>query len=136
MSAPGGRSLAIALSVVVTLVIAVGLYLAGSPATARQEALDRRRVDDLHVIALQVKLYRTTHGALPPSLAAVDSASRIAPVSRDPVTGEPYGYEILSDSTVALCATFALPSEPDIRPDRDAHPAGRYCFPDLLSATR
>ena len=135
MSAPGGRSLAIALSVVVTLVIAVGLYLAGSPATARQEALDRRRVDDLHVIALQVKLYRTTHGALPPSLAAVDS-SRIAPISRDPVTGEPYEYEILSDSTFALCATFALPSEPDSRPDSDAHPAGRYCFPDLLGATR
>jgi len=131
MSEGPGRSIAIALSLVVALVVGIGLYVSGSPATARQEMLDGRRVRDLRDAKTEIYSYWHRYHALP---AAIDSISPVPADSaghRDPVTGTPYEYRVTSDSTYELCAVFALPSPAEADVDW-RHPAGRHCFPVTL----
>ncbi len=131
MSDASGRTLAIALSLVMALVVGIGLYVSGSPATARQEAIDGRRVRDLRKTKEEVYSYWHRHHALP---ATIDGASPVPADSashRDPVTGTPYEYRVTSDSTYELCAVFALPSPGEADVDW-RHPAGRHCYPITL----
>ena len=124
-----GRTLAIALTVIVIAAVGTGLYVAGSPRTAREEALDRRRVDDIREIEGRVKEFRRAYGTLPSTLASIESADGVASIRRDPATGEPYEYQVTGDSTFVLCATFAFPSAETNRYGSErAHPAGRHCF--------
>ena len=128
MSDASGRPIAIALSLVMALVVGIGLYVSGSPAAAREEAIDGRRIRNLRDTKAEVYSYWRWYHALP---ATIDSASPVPADSashRDPVTGTPYEYRVTSDSTYELCAVFALPSRGETDVDW-RHPAGRHCFP-------
>ena len=116
MSDLTGRSMAIALSLVMAGVVGIGLYLSGSPATARQEELDERRVDALREAKAEVHGYWRTHHRLPP---AIDSVS-------------PVEYRAINDSVYELCAVFTYGS-PDRAGFEWRHPAGRHCFILLAS---
>jgi type II secretory pathway pseudopilin PulG len=121
--------------------IIAGFWLIGSPQTMRAQALDRRRAEDLRAVAAALKARysgagQATYGRLPPQLPNDLRALRQdrSDVTRDPVTGERYGYARETAGTYRLCATFA---RADDAPDNVylslQHPAGRACFRFNLS---
>lgn len=128
MSEGPGRSIAIALSLVVALVVGIGLYVSGSPATARQEKIDARRIRDLRDARAEVYSYWRRYRVLPATMDSVSPVPADSTAHRDPVTGTPYEYRATSDSTYELCAIFALPSPSEADVDW-RHAAGRHCFP-------
>jgi hypothetical protein len=107
--------------------VAAGLVLVGSPAEARLQRLDDRRVDDLTGLANAIDLAWTRTGRLPGSLD--EAAAGVPP--HDPDSAEPYAYREIGRGTYELCATFARPSEAtpatNTRPFW-THTAGRQCF--------
>lgn len=127
-----GKLLATALVAAVLAAILIGLYLAGSPAEARLLRLDAHRVDDLRSISWAVAEYRRGRGRLPPALDSLPLAIGDAPSVFDPVSRQPYTYEVTGDSSYSLCADFARPSPSDRDNRYDAawrHLQGHFCFP-------
>jgi hypothetical protein len=131
------KLLATVVTAAVLVAIVIGLYLAGSPAEARLLRLDDRRVDDLRSISSALAEYRRGRGHLPPTLDSLPLAIGDAPKLRDPVTLQPYTYEVTGDSSYSLCAEFARrsPSERDGRYEAAwRHLPGHFCFPLMASA--
>ena len=126
-----GRTLAAGLSLVMAVVVGVGLYISGSPATARLEMIDARRVRDLRDARAEVYSYWHRQHAVPATLDSISPVPADSASHRDPVTGTPYEYRVTSDSTYELCAVFALPSPEEADVDW-RHPAGRHCYPVTL----
>ncbi|HTK04975.1 MAG TPA: hypothetical protein VL500_05290 [Candidatus Eisenbacteria bacterium] len=97
-----------AVVIMVAAVIAVGLYVAGSPSKERERRFDEQRVNELQQIANAVDsaYYRDNH--LPASLEmlAANKQEFYVPSLVDPKTGVPYEYQITGDITYDLCATF------------------------------
>ncbi len=134
MTRSRGFWLAVVASLVVAGAVGAGLLAVGGPGAARLEKLDRERTEDLRAIedGLARRWERT--GRLPRSLDSLGAAEGVlAGNLTDPATGERYAYRVLSDSTYALCATFARASDgrtelayglSGIGP----HGAGRHCF--------
>ncbi len=130
---------------VVLATIVVGFIVTGSPVTARQHRFDERRVADLQTINNAIQDYtlgesrrrplaeRSIERALPQTLEQVRAAAtHRRPDIRDPETGLPYRYEILSDSEYRLCAEFRFARDEELTPEWN-HPAGAHCFEfDLL----
>jgi hypothetical protein len=118
-----------------------GFRLVGSPQNMRTQALDRRRAEDLRVVAGALKTRyesawparsRRLPAQLPDDLRALRPDGTDA--TRDPVTGKRYGYAREPGRKYRLCATFARRDEaPDIGDLSIPHPAGRACFRFNLS---
>lgn len=133
MNRAGGVKLLVsAVTAAVVAAVIAAVVVLGSPAHQRQRHLDERRVRDLSSVTATINLYASTHGALPPDLAALgrEPGPRHAP--NDPDSGAPYEYSVHGSESYQLCATFALPSpETDAsHMERDGwtHAAGRQCF--------
>lgn len=132
----GERALLYGAIGVVVAAVVTGLVLSGSPAKARLEKLDERRVQDLRSLVRAADLAWTRQGTLPGSLAELaELASLPAERTRDPQTGEPYEYRPSAGEGYELCATFALTADhPSTVLDRMAkdtfwsHGGGRHCF--------
>jgi hypothetical protein len=138
--APRPASWAARIGVVVAALTAVlGLWLSGTPGTARQQQLDAQRVEDLHRIQNAVERYYETNGEVPAGIQDLDTMPvglRSDELS-DPESGEPYAYTRIVSVRYELCATFKKPS-PRPRPGERRpspagdvfweHPAGRHCF--------
>jgi hypothetical protein len=109
---------------VVVAVVGAGLLSIGSPAKARAEALDARRVRDLADVASDLHdNYTDARKPVPKTLSLTQ---------RDPVTERSYGFARISSLRYRLCATFALPT-PASRNDETPssfwrHPAGYHCY--------
>lgn len=133
MTEPTGRPIALVLSAVVLLAVGAGLYLVGSPARAREYALDERRVQDLRESRAQVGAFWRRHKVLPATLGSAATTADDSLAHHDPVAGTPYEYRVTSDSTYELCAVFTHPSR-NARSAEDSwrHPSGRYCYPASL----
>lgn len=132
--------------VMVTIVAAVGLYVAGSPGTQRELKFDEQRLSDLQEIASVIDMYYSRKGAVPYALdeLSLSGSSEYALRSvNDPVTDEPYRYEPIDSNDYRLCAVFDQPTPEDenaMRPTpvymdkfspyaRDwTHPMGEYCY--------
>lgn len=143
------RYAALVSSAAVAGAIVIGIVATGSPAVARQQKFDVRRVEDIRMIhtevmnqsvgsdwrSAQVTLVLRT--PLPESLDAVaQHAVRQRPRTLDPATGTPYGYEVTGASTFQVCAVFDTARE---EPGDIAwnHPAGRHCYSfDVLKPVR
>jgi len=119
--------------VLVVAVMLLGLWLAGSPARARRQALDQRREQALLQISQLVESHYRTFRSLPGTL---DDLMRIGPrpglVLTDPVTRERYDYRAVDSLRYELCASFDAPdsvapyggvADPFWR-----HVAGHACF--------
>lgn len=118
-----------ALTAVVAVAVAAGLYLAGSPADERQRRLDERRVADLTGIADATDVYWTRHGRVPATLDELRREPGAALTASDPETGEAYELHPEGGKSFEICARFAQPS--DARRAGDGfwrHGAGRQCF--------
>ncbi len=107
--------------------VAVGFASIGPPQHMRLVELDRQRVDDLRSLAYDLRSSDQSRGTerLPERLVGTDDPNRRR---RDPQTRVPYEYHRESARLYRLCATFALPSDPDESPARWRHGAGRACF--------
>jgi hypothetical protein len=119
--------------VVATVVASVlgGLFLLGSPQTARERGLDARRIADIRGIANAVDLYWTRQGRLPASLADLSQERGIQVNPLDPETKRPYDYRVLGENSYELCAEFASKAaEEGHIPSGDfwAHGSGTQCF--------
>ena len=130
---------AVACSLVAAGVIA-GFWLIGSPQNLRTQALDRRRAEDLRaVVGALEERYRGSRVAWSPLPARLpDRLHALRPdgsdATRDPVTGQRYGYIRESAGTYQLCATFARADDAlDAGFLSIPHPAGRACFRFKLS---
>jgi hypothetical protein len=129
-----GRVAAMLASVLVTIGVGVGLYLAGSPGEARLHRQDDRREELLSSADFRIEEYHREHGQLPASLdATLPEWSRDTLRTRDPVTGIPFDYRATGDSAWELCATFARAGEGNLSTLRN-HPAGRHCFSRRIAA--
>jgi len=135
--AAGPSQLARAAGALVVAVMLLGMWLAGSPATARRQELDQRRVRELFSISQSVEAEFQRSGRFP---VALDDLVRHRPNSglslRDPVTHAPYGYAISDSVSYDLCARFDAPDS--VGPYSSAvdnfwrHPAGEVCFTFLV----
>lgn len=129
MAFSSSRRLATAVSLAMAAAVIAGLLVLGSPARQRSVHLDERRVADLGQLGTAMRLYWQQHHALPADLQAL-ALPRAA--SRDPATGEAYGYAVIGEDRYRLCARFDLATAPDAdaQPwlgNLGRHPAGWYC---------
>jgi len=123
--------LAMSLVIVVALASVIGGFIViDSPATSRSVKFDEQRVNDLTDLDNRINLYYKENQELPEDL----SAPRFSQF-KDPVTDQPYEYQILGEEKFELCAIFDLKAnteDSDYRyyADRDwyYHEAGRQCF--------
>jgi hypothetical protein len=111
----------------------LGLWIAGSPAGARQQALDQRRVRELFDISNAVQAEHDSYGKFPANLQdLVRLRTRSGLQLFDPVTRMPYRYEVLDSVRFLLCAKFDTPDSvgpygPMVDPFW-RHTAGHVCF--------
>lgn len=118
------RLIPIAAILIVVAVVGAGLFSIGSPARARAEALDARRVRDLADMASDLhENYTDANKTVPATFALT---------RRDPNAEQSYGFKRLSSLRYELCATFELPT-PSSRNDETPssfwrHPAGNHCY--------
>lgn len=126
---------------IVAVVVTVGIWLSGSPASVRRVRLDEIRVQHLQETESSIFSYWQNKRELPSSLSDVTSIGYGRMVV-DPETGKAYDYVMGSTTTTfRLCATFITSSTydsprsyPIYGPTGFAtdiywdHPAGYHCF--------
>lgn len=118
------RAAAIVAVVVVVGVVAAAFAVLGTHGNARAEALDRKRVFDLGLIAQRL---HDDYGSAGQPLPLELPDSR-----RDPVSGKPYEYRRLDAARYVLCADFERSAGPASEGSNQIgtfwhHSAGRYC---------
>ena len=123
------RIFVIASTALVVVVVAVGVFLTGSPMQARIRSLDRERVQALMRLSGVVERYHDDHDALPRSLEALAAGQPgLSPEDlRDPVTNARYEDRPTGADTYQLCAAFGGPSAVDEEVFW-RHAKGRDCF--------
>ena len=129
---------------IVTVAIAAGFFIVGSPQSERLRRFDDQRVSDLQIIQGQLNYFWQNKEKLPLTLSDLkDPISGFNP-GKDPQTGADYVYNVKSDLEFALCANFNLSSfqsgkpsielptyPPQYYPSGDSnwtHDAGYVCF--------
>lgn len=97
-------------SCIFSLVI-VTLLVSGTPFEQKSIALDRQRLKAFNTIKSQIEVYSYTKGQ-PQNLSQVTSLNSgyYAKSLRDPETGKPYDYKVISDTSFQLCTTFSTGS--------------------------
>lgn len=128
------------ISILVLAAIVYGFLEVGTPWNVRKEKSDETRVADLGSIKSSVDSFYGVYLFLPQSLDSMkqyeDHYSSLSDL-KDPVSGEPYEYKKVTNTTYELCANFSAPSKKDSSdsiydyPRSDStfdHPKGRHCF--------
>jgi len=99
--------IAILVSAVVAVVLAIGLTLSGSPGEQRAMRLDNDRTNNLVSITYSVDTFWREEKRLPLKLEELqESRFTTGVMIQDPVTGIPYPYRTITETTYELCATF------------------------------
>lgn len=88
--------------------IVAAMFSGGSPATGRAEARDNVRRGDISRLSDLALCIAREEGALPDILGPHDICDSDPPLT-DPFTGTAYDYEVLSEDSFRLCATFERP---------------------------
>lgn len=118
---------AIAATVVVVIVVALGFYVLGGPGTQRLVQSDLRIVRSLADLARQINFKWNNSGkVLPRTLDNVTDSAK-----QNPITHELFLYHPKSNSEYELCATFATDNRNAQMQNTNnqwAHPKGPYCF--------
>ena len=119
---------------VVVLVVGYGILLAGSPTTQRALQSDQIRASNLQQISFAIDEYWARNQNLPETLEELqDSRYYFVEAVFDPITKEPYEYQVLGEKQYELCATFDLASRDNRVSPRLSlkvweHEKGRACF--------
>ncbi len=132
MAAPRRRGLWAAAAVLaVSFGIVAALIHLGSPAERRKLWLDEKRVGRLENLVHDLETHLEKTGELPTDLASFRRMPWANALAFDPVTFQPFDYEVLDSGRYRLCADFARPSPPpprDRAPDFWHHLQGRHCY--------
>ena len=117
--------------------VIAGVMVAGTPAEARRQRLDRVRAGDLRSIAMSIDAFWQRHERLPDSLGELVADPRAQVSIEDPDNEQRYEYRIQGENSYELCAVFQLASIPNNRaPDAFwLHDADRNCF-SLVASQR
>jgi hypothetical protein len=129
MILPASATAVVAASVIAAIV------MLGGPSAQRKYKLDDVRVRNLTLVASSVNGYFNRHKGLPADLDSLAKEPGYNIPRRDPETGKPYEYQVLSTASYRLCADFALDSAGDPANTLGAnsnpswaHGSGRQCF--------
>jgi uncharacterized membrane protein YidH (DUF202 family) len=101
-----------------------GLFLVDSPKVTKMKKFDLQRVEDLTNINSLVIYAYASDKAIPDYFPRMSNY-------KDPATGKPYEYKILSADQYEICANFALAAPATSYPQQlewYSHLAGRQCF--------
>jgi len=136
VSAPIGRWMLLAASIIVVGTLVAAFMAMDTPGQVREQRLDQRRIADLGQIDGAIGEWQRGHGTLPASLAELAAQPGVSLAVRDPVSGAAYGYEPGTGLKYRLCAVFTTdtakrdPQQDMFRytDQRWPHPAGRHCF--------
>jgi hypothetical protein len=101
-----GATVLIVSACVVCAAIVAGIVMQGSPASQRLRKLDAARVARLSGVEMLVKRFAAVHKALPRDLAELAREPGFSVPPQDPVSAQPFDYEILGTDSYRLCATF------------------------------
>ncbi len=102
---------ALAVTLLAVAAVAASLWV-HPPSAYRTDQLDQRRGWDLQHLSTQIGAYWRSHRELPPTLDVLVGDQRINPRTlRDPETGAPHRYRILSKTSYLLCAAIAHPDQ-------------------------
>jgi hypothetical protein len=119
---------AITASLAVLIAIVAIFMVTGPPEAETDPRLDDRRVADLQRLAGVISVYHEETSSLPVTLAALADGQTLQSEPLDPVTSEPYGYEVEANEAYSLCATFDNSSDVTQQGGFWLHDAGRVCF--------
>ncbi len=136
-----------AVSLIITIVVIAGFFIAGSPKQARIMQLDQKRIQDLQFIQQEILNYWLNKAELPTSLSQIKDDMRGIVLPHDPETNEEYQYQKTGQFSFKLCANFIKASqtyqkenspktnipkypEPGFFTDQKnwEHPQGFFCF--------
>ena len=96
---------------VVVLAVGYSIFLTGSPITQRLLQADQLRVSNLQQISFAIDEYWARNQKLPEMLGELqDSRYYFVESIADPITKEPYEYQVLGEKQYELCAVFDLAS--------------------------
>lgn len=119
---------------IIVLAVGYGIFLTGSPTTQRALQSDKVRVAYLQQISFAIDEYWARNQKLPETLEdLLDSRYYFVESIADPVTKEPYVYEVGERMEYRLCAIFDV----DWRENRTSvrsplkvweHGVGENCF--------
>lgn len=109
-------------SIIALIVIVSGFFFIESPLVQRQRSQDDVRIRNLTDIQNVINNYALNNdGKLPASLAEL---TLVEGTANDPITKEPYRYEVVDAKKYRLCATFET-SNLQINPNGDStYPSG------------
>jgi len=119
------KILAVVVSVVVLASITAGFFIIGTPGEQRERRFDDQRVQHLQMLQNEVVNYWVQKEELPEQLSNLENSITGFAVPTDPATSAVYEYNILSDLSFELCATFAQPNK-----DGGADRGGMY-YPEI-----
>ncbi|MFH1712552.1 MAG: DUF5671 domain-containing protein [Patescibacteria group bacterium] len=102
------RIAAIVASVVIVSWIIAGFFIVGTPAQQRSIRFDEQRLMDIQELQSEVITFWQRTKRLPENLTQLQQGSYRA--YNDPLTNEPYQYEVTGDLDFKLCVTFATAS--------------------------
>lgn len=135
--------------VLVLASITTGFIVMGSPRAQREYRYDMQKVNDLQNIQWQVISHWQMKRSLPSTLEALNDSLKPGIVSKDPQTGESYGYKVTGNLSFELCANFnreyraGIPMGGGVYPlssrsvyydmgvtgdENWQHPVGEHCF--------
>jgi hypothetical protein len=136
-----GKPLAITGAIAAIASVSYSIYL-NPPSTVKAHSLDQQRLQSLQQIDFAIKTYYRNHQALPDRLDTVEIGNGLSERSnwRDPVTHQPYQYDIMSKTTYRLCADFSADSADSEKQERPylgafrSHHKGHDCFQQDVNA--
>jgi hypothetical protein len=122
--------------VLILIVIITGFFFLPSPATQRLASQDDTRIMNLQSLENSIDQYALVHnGSLPKTL---QDMTLVVGSDQDPVTKQPYVYQIADATHFKICATFATSNK--IQTDKTypmydtswLHGVGQTCFDRVL----
>ena len=119
---------------IVILAVGYGIFLAGSPSIQRSLQSDQLRASNLQQISFAIDEYWSRNQKLPETLGELQGSRYYFVESiADPITKEPYVYQVLGEKQYELCAAFDLASAKSGARLRFPskvweHEAGETCF--------
>jgi hypothetical protein len=123
--------LAIAGAVAAVAAVCVSISL-NPPSAVKAQALDQQRLQGMQQMDFAIKAYYRTHQALPDRIGSLENSGLMDRSNwKDPITHQPYEYDLAGKTSYRLCADFSADSEPDDHPYGTGfrqHHKGHDCF--------
>ena len=105
-----------------------GFYLVGPPADERARSLDARRERDLAGLRLAIDLYWTRNNRLPSTLDELAKEAGTNIYSRDPESGDSYGYVVKGDEYLRAVRRLRARSPKGASDFWSHRVQGRHCY--------